>query len=232
VAISCERGANKKIVARTNIDSLLVKGEENYNNPEIGEKILDSAYSLIPQNKNDSLIRYFYRRGTIAYYNMSLYDKSLASSKKVYQLGKEAKDTLSMAKAMHFTAASFYGKLENDSAFFYYRQAEDIYASLGDSRSTGEIVLYKAYIYYDIGEFVLSESEAFRALKFLLEENKPTTSSSKVSYSYRTIRPFSPYCCATITIQPSLTWGNIGLRHRCTSTKEKRLAICSRSTSA
>lgn len=158
----------------TDIDLLLVKGEENYNNADIGEKFLDSAYSLIPQNKNDSLIRYFYRRGAIAYYNMSLYDKSLASSKKVYQLGKEAKDTLNMAKAMHFTAASYYGKLENDSAFFYYKQAEDMYASLGDSRSTGEIVLYKAYIYYDIGEFVLCETEAFRALKLLLEENRPT----------------------------------------------------------
>ena len=158
----------------SNIDSLLVRGEANYNNPEIGEKFLDSAYTLIPQNENDSLIRYFYRRGTIAYYNMSLYDKSLASSKKVYQLGKEAKDTLSMAKAMHFTAASYYGKLENDSAFFYYRQAEEMYSSLGDTRSTGEIVLYKAYIYYDIGEYVLCETEAFRALKLLLEENKPT----------------------------------------------------------
>ena len=149
-------------------------GEENYANPALGKKYLDSAYALIPENRNDSLTRYFFRRGTIAYYNMSLYDKSLESSKKVYKLASEANDTVSMAKAMHFTAASYYEKLENDSAFFYYRQAEDMYRTLGDKRSMGEVVLYKAYIYHNIGEYVLCEEEAFRALKLLLEKNRPT----------------------------------------------------------
>lgn len=174
LGISCEKHADAGSSAKSDVDSLLALGEENYANPELGEKYLDSAYALISPNKNDSLTRYFYRRGTIAYYNMSLYDKSLASSRKVYELGKSAKDSLSMAKGLHFAAASFYENSENDSAFYYYRQAEEAYKRLSDEAGLGEVIMYKAYIYYNIGEYVLCEEEAFRALKLLMNTNRPT----------------------------------------------------------
>ena len=171
---SCNDSQRDKKFPKNEIETLLEKGESYYDNVALAEKYFDSAYIKLEGRANDSLTRYYYRRGTIGYYNLSLYNKTLRSSKKVLALGTAANDTMSMAKAMHFSAAAYYGKENNDSAFYYYAEAEDLYGRLGDVRSQGEAVLYKAYIYYNIGEYVLCEEEAFRALKLLEEENRPT----------------------------------------------------------
>lgn len=174
--ISCEKTSKKRISSKSEIERLLEKGEATYADPVLSEKYLDSAYTQILDNKNDSLTRFFLRRTTVGYYNINLYDKSLKASKKVYKLALEAKDSLSMAKGLQFSGVSFYGKTNSDSAFYFYRQAEKLYSRLKDtdSKTLGEVVLYKAYIYHDIGEYVLCETEAIRALKLLLNDNKPT----------------------------------------------------------
>jgi signal transduction histidine kinase len=153
---------------------LFERGEDYSSEDEIRAKYLDSVHAEMANFRNDSLTRYYYRKLTVDYYDLNQYDKSLSISKKVYDLGLKAKDTLSMAKGMHFSGVSYYGKENNDSAFYYYAQAEKLYSTLNDARTLGEVVLYKAYIYYNIGEYVLCEEEAFRALDLLEEENRPT----------------------------------------------------------
>ena len=175
--ISCEKASKNKIPSKSGIEKLLEKAEAAYSDPVLSEKYLDSAYIQISDNtKNDSLTRYLYRRVTVDYYNINLYDKSLKASKKVYKLASKERDSLGMAKGLQFSGVSFYGKENNDSAFYYYRQAEKLYSWLKDtdSKTLGEVVLYKAYIYYNIGEYVLCETEAVRALRLLLNENRPT----------------------------------------------------------
>src|SRR5690606_2116198 len=79
-----------------------------------------------------------------------------------------ANDTLNMARVMYCLGGTFYyGMSENDSAFFYYTQAEKLYQKLKDESVLGEIILYKAYIYYSVGEYALCESESIRALRLL-----------------------------------------------------------------
>lgn len=138
------------------------------------ELYLDSAYNALAGNENDSVTRFYYRRTAAAYYNLRLYDKTLIAGKEIYRLGKEAKDTLTMARALYYSADSFYAKADNDSAFYYYTQAEKLYRKVKDIGTLGEIILYKAYIYYNIGEYALCESEAFEALAMLKDENKIT----------------------------------------------------------
>lgn len=159
---------------KSNLDILFEKGEDYSSEQKERAKYLDSAYGEMADYKNDSLTRYYYRRLTVDYYDLNQYDKSLLLSKKVYDLGLRAKDTLSMAKGRHFSGVSYYGKENHDSAFYYYAEAEKLYSTLDDTRTLGEVVLYKAYIYYNIGEYVLCEEEAFRALNLLKEENRPT----------------------------------------------------------
>jgi signal transduction histidine kinase len=180
---SCDRFSQKKPASKSRIEKLLEKGEDYAFDNTIREKYLDSAYIEVSDNKNDSLTRYFYRRITVDYYDISNYNKSLLSSKKVFGLSRQSKDTLGMAKGLHFSGVSFYGKANNDSAFYYYTQAEKLYSNLNDTRTLGEIVLYKAYIYYNIGEYPLCESEAFKALKLLLNENR----SSDIYNAYNLI---------------------------------------------
>src|SRR5690606_18621742 len=58
------------------------------------------------------------------------------------------------------------------SAFSYYTQAQKLYTEINDLGTLGEVLLYKAYIYYDLGEYSLCESVAARALALLQKENK------------------------------------------------------------
>lgn len=174
---SCEKKGKQDVVAKKAIDRFFEKAEGagSYTEDE-REVLLDSAYAKIEKHKNDSLTRFYFRRLTVDYYNINKYDKSLLFSKRVYDLGKKANDSLSIAKGLHYSGVSHYGNSNNDSAFYYYRAAEKIYTHLKgvDSRSLGEIILYKAYVYYDAGEFVMCETEAFKAIKYLEVENKAT----------------------------------------------------------
>ncbi|RZK53912.1 MAG: tetratricopeptide repeat-containing sensor histidine kinase [Pedobacter sp.] len=160
--------------AKGRISKLLDYSQNTGNGPGIQQKYVDSAYTELSGNKNDSVTRFFYRRATSAYYNLGLFDKSLRSAQKIYRLAREAEDTVTMARALYYSGDSFYGKANNDSAFYYYTQSEKLYRKLDDLGTLGEVVLYKAYVYYNAGEYELCESEAIKALRLLLNENKTT----------------------------------------------------------
>lgn len=173
-ACNDRKSESNNIKLRNSIALLL----DNAQNPNIDdekrEKLIDSAYIELEQSKNDSITRYNYRRATSSYYNLQLYDKSLALSKKVYSLASEEKDTISMARALYYSADSFYGKASMDSAFYYYSQAQNLYNELDDLGVLGEIILYKAYVYYNVGEYALCETQAIKALGILEKKNKVT----------------------------------------------------------
>lgn len=172
---SCKRN-NRADHSGGHADSL-VKLTKDYNIPDsLREIYTDSLYNLASERSNDSLSRYYLREAAVGYYGLNEYDKSKNASLKVYRMSVSAKDSLSMGKGLHFLGVSYYGEKELDSALHFYKNAEKVYASYSkiDSRTVGEIILYKAYIYYDVGEYVISENEAFRALKHLKIESKPS----------------------------------------------------------
>jgi signal transduction histidine kinase/tetratricopeptide (TPR) repeat protein len=172
IAFSCERSSDSG-GSQNAVEKLFEKGENVANDIKVREASIDSAYALFANNKNDSVTRFFYRRATVAYYDLYKYEKSLRASHKVYRMGAEAGDSLTMAKAAYFSGICYSGKNNNDSAFYFYRQAEKLYMNLNDTSLLGEIGLYKAYIYFNIGEYVQCESEAIKALR-LLEKKKST----------------------------------------------------------
>ena len=157
---------------RDKFDNLLKESEEDSLNETQRKQRLDSAYTYLLEHNNDSINRYNFRRLAIAYYNMNMYDSSIRVGKKLSDLSIEAKDSIGFAKGLYYTAQSYYGNSNNDSAFIYYSKAEKVFGDLKDYRSLGEIKLYKAYIYHDIGEYFLCETGAFTALKQLKKENR------------------------------------------------------------
>jgi signal transduction histidine kinase len=173
-AYSCSDSRTDAKLSQTRVSNLLAKAQDDSSDSSLKEKYVDSAYNELADKKNDTLTRFYYKKTVEAYYGLEKYDKSLLSSRKVYNLAQEVKDTLNMARALYNTADSYYAKANNDSAFYYYSQAEKLYDNLDDTGTLGEIILYKAYVYYNIGEYALCESEAFKALKFLINEDKTT----------------------------------------------------------
>jgi len=139
------------------------------------EKYIDSAYSELKSGgQNDSISRYLYRRTIAAYYNIDLYDKSLSVGKDLLELATDANDTLDMAETTYRIGDVYYAKANNDTAFSYYDQAENLYETLDEKGSLGETILYKAYIYYNIGEYVLCEVQAVKALELLSGDERTT----------------------------------------------------------
>ena len=173
IVYSCNSD-NKNTASNNFVETLLSKGQ-NYSLPDsIREQYFDTIYSEIKNHNNDSLSRYYYRQTESGYYNLQLYDKSLAVNKRLYNLAQNAGDTLAMARALYHSADSYYGKAKMDSAFYYYSQAQTLYKDLKDFSLLGEIILYKAYVYYNIGEYALCETEAVKALSLLEKQDKVT----------------------------------------------------------
>ncbi len=175
-SVSCKRSTPKGDEPASRIDSLVSLSKDVTIDAAERAAFTDTLYYGVKDNTNDSLTRYYLREAAVGYYYLNMYDKSIRVSKKVYDLAKKAKDTVTMGKALHFSAVSYYESSNNDSAFHFYSAAEKLYAKYKspDPREVGEVIMYKAYIYYDAGEYVLCEAEAFKALKLLRIANKPT----------------------------------------------------------
>lgn len=169
---SCKRSADKNTAFRE-IDSYIEKGASTALNDSVKEKYTDSAFVQLSDYKNDSLSRIAFNKTALNYYYLSKYDKAIVASKKSLALATDVNDSVAMARALYIAGISYYERSYQDSAFAAYKHAEKLYSELKDP-DLGRIILYKAYIYYDIGEFVLCETEAFKALKLLQQQNVNT----------------------------------------------------------
>ena len=172
LVVSCERSSVKKN-ERDSIQKLVSTSEDANLSDNIREMFLDSAYAELTDASNDSVTRNLYNKIGASYYDISEYTKAVSTSKKYLHLASEVNDSAAMARALYISGASYYENSDKDSAFTAYQSAEKIYQAL-DSPQLGGVILYKAYIYYDIGEYEMCESEAFKALKKLQNQNLNT----------------------------------------------------------
>jgi len=158
---------------RSSVQKLLDSSADTNLSDTLREIYLDSAYVELADVSNDSASRNLYNKMGLGYYELSKFKKAIATSKKILDLASDAHDSLAMARAFYISGASYYLRSDKDSAFTAYQNSEKIYQAL-DAYQLGEVILYKAYIYYDIGDYEMCESEAFKALKKLQSENLNT----------------------------------------------------------
>ena len=135
------------------------------------EKYVDSVDARLSELPNDSITRYYYRKASAAYFNAGIYDKSLKVSRKVFDMARYEGDTISMGKAAYLQGLVYYNLGIKDTALQYYQKAERYYKPINYS-DLSTVILYKAYVFHDVGEYVLCESEATIALKLFKEQKK------------------------------------------------------------
>jgi signal transduction histidine kinase/tetratricopeptide (TPR) repeat protein len=170
--VSCKRSHGDDS-SSNKIRNFIKQSANNTLSDSLKVKYLDSAFVELSDYKNDTLSRSAYNKTALNYYYLGEYTKAIKTSKKSYELAEDVKDSTAMARALYISGITYYQKSDTDSAFAAYRHAEKLYSALKDP-DLGNIILYKAYIYYDIGEYVLCETEAFRALKLLQKQNVTT----------------------------------------------------------
>lgn len=128
------------------------------------EKYLDSIVGLLKNQKNDSVIRDLYLKTGEEYYYLNNLKKSFSSSSIALRLSQRENDSSRIAKSLYFIG-DCYENSQKDSAYFYYLQAQKIYARIHDYEKLGRMHFNKAYVLFYDGRFVECEVEVTKALK-------------------------------------------------------------------
>ncbi|WP_241676551.1 ATP-binding protein [Flavobacterium pectinovorum] len=130
------------------------------------EKYLDSIVALLKNQKNDSVIRELYLRTGEEYYYLNNLKKSYSSSLTALQLSRKENDSSRIAKSLYYLG-DCHEISQKDSAYFYYLQAQKIYAKIKDYEHLGRMHFNKAYVLFYDGRFVECEVELSKAFKSL-----------------------------------------------------------------
>lgn len=165
VLFSCNK-ENSVDINTSFLDTKLYK--ENTSNTKI--KFLDSLINSSNQFKNDSIHRNFLFDISDEYYNNNQNIKSLHVCYKVLTLSKQAKDSVSIAKAYSYIGDS-YQISHKDSAYYYYQKAEKLYKILNRNYHLGKMLFKKGYILFFEGNYIESEVQVANALLYLKKEN-------------------------------------------------------------
>jgi signal transduction histidine kinase len=127
---------------------------------------LDSLFQNLSNSKNDSLNRLSLFNLSDEYFYLSEKKKSFAVSKELYRLSSEAKDSLSIGKALCYLG-DYYVESKKDSAYYLYKQAEKTYRLINNDERIAKTLFKKAHLLFFEGNYIESEIEVSQALKLL-----------------------------------------------------------------
>lgn len=164
--ISCsnQKEEQKISVSDQKINSYLSSAQDGTNSYESRMKYSDSAYAELQQKNNDSTLRRNYFKVANRYFSLYELEKYKKAAKKALELGKNSKDSVTIAKSFCYLGDYFFEKAKNDSAYWYYNKSEKIYRSLNDKENLSRLILYKAYVLLYEKDFMGSETATIRAL--------------------------------------------------------------------
>ncbi len=135
-------------------------------------KYIDSAEQLIENsNYSDSLKIKNYFKIANRYFGVLEYEKYKEITNKVLEISKSNKDSLNIARAEYYLGDYYFSTSKNDSAYYYYLEAEKKYENLNDKPNLASTKLHKAYILSYEKDFIGSEIETVKVLNVAKEIN-------------------------------------------------------------
>jgi signal transduction histidine kinase len=143
----------------------LISLSQNENRTKF-EKIsfADSVFQRLKPKKNDSILRTKYFSLANSYFTLYELEKYKEVSELVLEFSEREKDTLNIAKAQLYIGDYYFEKTQNDSAFVFYRNAEELFSRINDNKNLAKVILYKAYILLYEKDFLGSETATIKAL--------------------------------------------------------------------
>jgi hypothetical protein len=137
----------------------LISLSQNENRTKF-EKIsfADSVFQRLKPKKNDSILRTKYFSLANSYFTLYELEKYKEVSELVLEFSEREKDTLNIAKAQLYIGDYYFEKTQNDSAFVFYRNAEELFSRINDNKNLAKVILYKAYILLYEKDFLGSET--------------------------------------------------------------------------
>ena len=133
-------------------------------------KFIDSAEQLIENsNYSDSLKIKNYFKIANRYFGVLESEKYKEITNKVLEISKSNKDSLNIARAEYYLGDYYFSTSKNDSAYYYYLEAEKKYENLNDKPNLASTKLHKAYILSYEKDFIGSEIETVKVLNVAKE---------------------------------------------------------------
>lgn len=133
-------------------------------------KFIDSIEQLIENsNYSDSLKIKNYFKIANRYFGVLEYEKYKEVTTKILEISKSNKDSLNIARAEYYLGDYYFSTSKNDSAYYYYLEAEKKYENLNDKPNLASTKLHKAYILSYEKDFIGSEIETVKVLNVAKE---------------------------------------------------------------
>ncbi len=172
LSISVVSQQNKEIDEKQRkIDSiLLLRLESKDRKRPLNERFMlaERARRLSVESGIDSTIIKSNRRISTVYYEMKNFNLFKKINHETLKLAKKTSDSASIAKANFNLGNYFYNTLENDSAYYYYYNAEKMYTNLNDLLNAGIVLQNMAVIQQNAKDFIGSEKTAIKAVKYII----------------------------------------------------------------
>lgn len=145
---------------------------------------LKTAYKLIRKIKEDSLKTPYYLDLVHAYYKLPDTSNFLELNRELLKLAKKTKDSAVVAKC-YWRLGNYNSDFNNrnDSAFYYYNKAQDLYQSIGNEINAARLLINMAIIQTNIKDYTGSEITTTRAIALL----KPIKAYRELYGSYNNL---------------------------------------------
>ncbi|MVO11005.1 tetratricopeptide repeat protein [Flavobacterium sp. TP390] len=169
--ISCSDGKNQELILdaqNQKINNYLSLAQKETISKEMRIRFGDLAYQAIKGQKNDSITRRNYFKVANRYFPLYELEKYKKVTNEVLALGRASKDSATVAKALYYLGDYFFENAKNDSAYWYYNNAEKIYNKIDDKENLANTILHKAYVLLYEKDFLGSETATIKALDISL----------------------------------------------------------------
>lgn len=130
------------------------------------------AFSIIINQKDDSLNKVNLFKVANRYYNMSDWTSYREMSKLILERSQNSKDSVHMAKAYIYLGDYYSSQSISDSSFMNYYKAEKVYLRIHDEYNLAKTFLSKANLQFNEGDLFESEITVFKALRILKRQKK------------------------------------------------------------
>ncbi|WP_445456497.1 tetratricopeptide repeat-containing sensor histidine kinase [Flavobacterium sp. HNIBRBA15423] len=172
IILSCSERKSKEQefdAQNQKINNYLSLAQKETISKEMRIRFADLAYETIKNNKNDSITRRNYFKIANRYFPLYELEKYKKITNKVLELGEKSKDSATIGKALYYLGDYFFENAKNDSAYWYYNNAEKIYNSIQDKQNLANTILHKAYLLLYEKDFLGSEATTIKALNISTE---------------------------------------------------------------
>lgn len=155
------------------VDSLFQMVYRDSLSLEIRRDAIHQLEEYFKKKANDSITRRNFFKIANRYYYLNDFDGFYKAANQAFLLGKEAKDSLTLARGYYYFGDYHLQYKRLDSALINYLQSKNLYEFTDDKERLATVLRGISIIYKDVKDYTNSEKYAVHSLEILKKKNDP-----------------------------------------------------------